>query len=248
MDARTRLAGTLTLAILLNVTWAGQAHEANGDIVATKDATFPMFAHVQPDTAGAEPAGLRDVVAAAILAVVWSELGANANGSLALDKFDLDRIDEHDWLISGEGAVVLPSAGDERIGLRFNTRFDGRLQAIDRPEIEFGGVAPGERMVPNDPAVIRQLEDELSTRIAEDFGERNPRLQFDSISSVEAGKHLLRVTAQGLADFGIAGTSKTSIEGLYDLRENRWRKLDYQLAAGSEWQPGQADGRHIAGL
>ena len=207
-----------------------------------------MYAQVQPQAGVAEPAGLRDAVAAAILAVVWSDLGTSQNGSLALGKIDLQQIDEHDWQISGEGAVVLPSSGDERVGLRFSTRFDGRQQAIDRPEIEFGGVAPGERMVPNDQAVIRHLEDELTMRIAEDFGERHTRLQLDSITSVQAGSRLLRISAEGLADFGITGTSKANIEGLYDLQENRWRKLDYRLAAGRDWQPGQADGERTAGL
>ena len=234
--------------MLLCAAWAGPAYATNSDAVAATEAKFPMFAQVQPQVGGAEPAGLRDAIAAAILAVVWADLGTNPNGSLALAKIDLERIDEHDWQISGEGMLMLPDPGDEQVGLRFKTRFDGRLQAINRPEIEFGGVAPGERMVPNDQAVVRQLEDELSTRIAEDFGEPDTRLQFDSISSVEAGRHLLRVTAEGLADFGIAGTSKASVDGLYDLQENRWRKLDYQLAAGSNWQPGQADAHHLAGL
>src|SRR3546814_8803313 len=96
-----------------------------------------------------------------------------------------------------------------------------------------GGVTGDERNMPNDPMLVRQLDERVVERLGQEFAEQTVRLQFDRITTVEAGSHYLRIDASGIADFGPEGTSSARIEELYDLREGAWLRVDYVLGPGA---------------
>lgn len=218
---------------------AGERHAVVG--AADIELLFPMYVpEIRMPASGAEPDGLRDAIAAALLATNWEEFGVARDDALELGEMRVSKLDDVRWTVSGEGIMTLGRHGRERIGFRFTTEFDGSQHAVARPKLDLGGVAPGERMVLNDPGLIRLLEDELLLRFAGDLGEPNARLRLDRIESAEVGLHLLRISAEGLADFGQAGTGHVVIEALLDVHESHWRMLDYRLSSEDGWQPGRA--------
>src|SRR3546814_20927835 len=91
--------------------------------------------------------------------------------------------------------------------------------------------------MPNDPMLVRQLDERVVERLGQEFAEQTVRLQFDRITTVEAGSHYLRIDASGIADFGPEGTSSARVEALYDLREGAWLPVDYVLGPGAGTLP-----------
>src|SRR3546814_7587273 len=92
--------------------------------------------------------------------------------------------------------------------------------------------------MPNDPMLVRHLDERVFERLGQEFAEQTVRLQLDRITTVEAGSHYLRIDASGIADFGPEGTSSARIEALYDLREDAWLRVDYVLGPGAGLLPG----------
>ena len=240
-----RTKGWLGLAAAVALALMPPVHAQEG-AQAPAEAGFPMqVPQLQLDEAGRSQ-HLGDAMAAAILAVLWRDLGEARPGELAIESVEAVRGDAGQWLVNGT-AMALPGDGGDRVGLRFLSVFDPAHGTLSRPQLVFGGVAREERVIPNDPDVIRRLEDALLERLAGDFGANDAsRLQLDRIETVQAGRSLLRVSANGLVDFGRAGSSRATVEALFDLRQNQWRQLDYTLAADSDWQPDDAGPAPVA--
>lgn len=184
----------------------------------------------------------RDVVDGAVAGVLVGALAEQFGGravSVRLDQVEVLPSSIRDRIVSGTGRVSI--GGDEDwIGFRFNTLYDTVLGSAAYPDIALGGIASGERLVPNDPMLIRQLDDTVVARLGEEFASQAVRLQLDSITTVEAGTRYLRINASGIADFGRDGTTPTQIEGLYDLRDRAWLRVNYELGPA----PG-GDGRVV---
>src|SRR5690606_28844712 len=99
-----------------------------------------------------------------------------------------------------------------------------------------GGVTSKERDLPNDPMLVRQLDERVVERLGQEFAEQTVRLQLDRIRTVQAGSHYLRIDASGIADFGPEGTSSARIEALYDRRDGAWLRVDYERGPGAGLQ------------
>src|SRR3546814_19999295 len=100
--------------------------------------------------------------------------------------------------------------------------------------------------MPNDPMLVRQLDERVVERLGQEFAEQTVRLQFDRITTVEAGSHYLPIDASGIADFGPEGTSSARIEALSELRAGAWLRVHYVLAPRADLVQARAAlaGRH----
>src|SRR5690606_5486737 len=133
---------------------------------------------------------------------------------------------------SGQGRLRVGEDA-EWIGFRYSTVYDTLFGSAGYPQLTIGGVAAGERLVPNDAFLVRQLEDRITGELDRQFGSPSARLQFDDISTVEGGQGRLRIAAQGVADFGRSGITPVRIEALYDVVANAWRRVNYELGGGT---------------
>jgi hypothetical protein len=170
---------------------------------------------------------LDGVVAAALVGALSEELGGRAV-KVRLDRVDVQTTSLRDRLVSGQGTLQIDNAS-EWIGFRFTTLYDAILESAGYPELSIGTVGPDGRAVPNDAALIRQLDDRVIGMLTEEFGTQRVRLQLDRISTVAAGARYLRIDANGIADFGLDGTAPTRVEGLYDRQDNAWLRVAYVL-------------------
>ena len=154
--------------------------------------------------------------------------------SIKLDKLDVQPSSIRDRIVSGEGRLRI--GGDEDwIGFRFRTLYDTSLGNASYPDLTLGGISTSEREVPNDSLLVRQLDENVVGLLGKEFGNQAVRLQLDRITTVEAGKRYLRISASGIADFGREGTTPAQVEALYDRRDNAWLRVNYELGSAANW-------------
>lgn len=166
------------------------------------------------------------VVAASLVGAMTDELGGRPI-KLRLEQLQVQPTSLRDRLVSGHGQIQIDGE-DDWIGFRFNTLYDTLLESASYPEFNIGLTSTG-RVVPNDSALVRQLDDRVVGMLSEEFGYQHVRLQLDSISTTEAGRHYLRIDANGFADFGRDGVAPTRVEALYDRQRERWLRVVYAL-------------------
>ena len=167
------------------------------------------------------PAGANDTMDGAVAGVLIAALTEQFGGrsvSIMLDTVSVAQASLRDSTVTGQGRARI-GADEEWIGFRFSTLYDTAFNSAAYPEITLGGVTSDERDLPNDPLLVRQLDERVTERLGQEFADQAVRLQLDRITTVEAGSHYLRIDASGIADFGPEGTSSARIEALYDLRE-----------------------------
>lgn len=175
---------------------------------------------------------INGAVAGVLVATLTEQFGGRTV-SLTLDRVNVQQASISDCIVSGEGRARID--GDpEWIGFRFSTLYDTTFGSAAPPDISLGGVTGDERNVPNDPALLRQLDDRVAERLHGEFSGQRVRLQLDRISTVEAGSRYLRIDASGIADFGPEGTAPTRIEALYDRRDGTWLRVNYELGPGND--------------
>lgn len=170
---------------------------------------------------------LDGVVAASLVGALSEELGGRAV-KIRMDRTEVQTTSLRDRLVSGQGMLQIENASDW-IGFRFTTLYDAILESAGYPELSIGISGPEGRAVPNDAALIRELDDRVIGMLGEEFGTQRVRLQLDRISTVETGSRYLRIDANGFADFGLDGTAPTRVEGLYDREDNAWLRVAYVL-------------------
>jgi hypothetical protein len=194
---------------------------------------------------GLENETLDGAVAGVLVAALTEQFGGRTV-SIMLDALDVRASSIRDRLVSGTGRARIE--GDEDwLGFRFSTLYDTTFNSAAYPDISLGGVASGERDVPNDTALVRELDDNVVARLGKEFASQKVRLQLDRIATVEAGKRYLRINASGIADFGPEGTSPARIEALYDRQGKAWLRVSYELGPGAEVDAGTADVGRLAG-
>ncbi|MGO4220356.1 hypothetical protein AB4Y64_00610 [Lysobacter sp. TAF61] len=168
----------------------------------------------------------------AVAGVVVGALAAQFDGrdvEARFDAFDDQPGDDGRRSISGEGQMRF--AGDLAwIGFKFRTSYDVLLGQAGVPELAIGAGGDA-RPVPNDTAIVRQLDDRLVDALRLDLGLSSIRLQLDRIESVETGQNYLLIDAWGLADFGRDGSSNIRIAAFYDRRSGQWLQLHYDVDA-----------------
>lgn len=82
-----------------------------------------------------------------------------------------------------------------------------------------------------DAGLATGLKTEASRKLREEFANQPVDLAFERIQVREAGDYLA-LLADGEADFGAEGTTGATIRALYDPRNARWVRLDYELGDG----------------
>lgn len=182
----------------------------------------------EPAQASSGDEALDNAVAAVVVAALSDQLGAPAI-EVRLDSFDVANAGSRDRSVSGQGRLRMGGEGGW-IGFRYRTLYDSLLRSAGYPELTIGGVGAGEHEVPNDARLVSELEDRVASGLASQ-SRGTPRLQLDRISTVEGGQRLLRISADGVADFGLDGTSGIEIVGLYDRIAGRWQRVDYTLGS-----------------
>jgi len=173
-----------------------------------------------------------DGAVAGVLVGALAEQFGGRPVSMMLDKVSVQASSIRDRTVSGEGRVRID--GDESwIGFRFSTLYDTTFGSAAYPDIALGGITSEERDIPNDTALVRQLDENVVARLGKEFASQSVRLQLDRITTVEAGRRYLRINASGIADFGRDGTSPAQIEALYDRRDSTWVRVNYELGPGT---------------
>lgn len=174
---------------------------------------------------------LDNAVAAVVVAALVEQMDTQSI-EVGIDSFDVRISSLRDRVVSGEGRMRVGEDADW-IGFRYSTVYDTTFRSAGYPRLTIGGVAAGEREVPNDAALVRELEDRVAAELGRQFDGRDVRLQLDRIGTVEGGRRLLRISAQGIADFGVAGDTPVRIEALYDRIAEAWQRVHYELGAGA---------------
>ncbi|TDK23382.1 hypothetical protein E2F46_10700 [Luteimonas aestuarii] len=177
--------------------------------------------------AGSGDETLDNAVAAVVVAALGEQFAGHEPISIRLDVVDVVSTSERDRVVSGEGRLRLGDDPDW-IGFRYRTRYDGSFGNAGYPELVLGGVGDVERVVPNDAALVRQLDDQVVAELDRTQG-GGARLQLDRIDTAEAGHRFLRIDASGIVDFGLRGLTPIRIESLYDTARSTWQRVYYEL-------------------
>lgn len=82
-----------------------------------------------------------------------------------------------------------------------------------------------------DPALAERLEIEASRRLRQEFVNQPAHLAIERVQVREAGGYLA-LLADGQADFGVEGKADATVRAVYDPRNGRWLRLDYDLGDG----------------
>lgn len=170
---------------------------------------------------------LDGIVAASLVGALSDQLGGRAV-KIRLDRVDVQITSLRDRRVSGQGALQIENA-EEWIGFRFVTLYDAVLESAGYPELRIGTVGADGRIIPNDAALIRELEDHVAGELDKEFGGQRVRLRLDRIDTIELGPRYDRIEAEGIADFGSDGTAPVEVEGLYDRRDRSWLRAAYTL-------------------
>ena len=170
---------------------------------------------------------LDSVVAASLVGALSEQLGGRAV-KLRLGRVDVQTTSLRDRRVSGQGEVQIGNA-EEWIGFRFVTLYDAILESAGYPDLDIGTAGSAGKSVPNDAALIRELDDHVVAKLGEEFGGQRVRLQLDRIATIEAGPRYSRIDATGIADFGPDGTAPVRVEGLYDRIDKAWLRASYTL-------------------
>ncbi|TYT23804.1 hypothetical protein FZO89_16415 [Luteimonas viscosa] len=198
--------------------------------VATPPAVQPTVPAPQRLATSGDEA-LDNAVAAVVVAALVEQMNTPSI-AVAIESFDVVIASVRDRTVSGQGRMRL---GDdaEWIGFRYSTLYDTTFASAGYPRIMIGGVSAGEREVPNDSVLVRQLEERVAVELDRQFGDTEARLQLDDITTVEGGRRLLRINAAGIADFGRNGNTPVRIEALYDQVANAWQRVNYELGVAT---------------
>ncbi len=198
-------------------------------VAAQPAATAPASPAVGRQATSGDEA-LDNAVAAVVVAALAEQLGSPTI-EVSLESFDVAIASVRDRSVSGQGRLRMGEAGGW-IGFRYRTVYDTTFRSAGYPEIAIGGVTAGEREVPNDSRLVGELEARVAAELDTQFDDA-ARLQLDRISTVEGGQRLLRITAQGIADFGRSGSTPVRIEGLYDRIAQAWQRVNYSLGGAA---------------
>lgn len=216
--------GGLLLAVLAIGPAAAQAAAVPERVSTTTAPTRQAAA-----TSGDET--LDNAVAAVVVAALAEQMNT-ASIEASIDSYEVGIASVRDRTVSGQGRMRL--GGDrEWIGFRYSTVYDTTFSSAGYPRLTIGGVSAGEREVPNDAGLVRELEDRVALELDRQFTGRAARLQLDDISTVQGGDRLLRINAQGIADFGLDGSTPVRIEALYDRVAGAWQRVNYELGVAA---------------
>lgn len=182
------------------------------------------------------PLPLDEKVQAAVAAVLVPTLGSELGDAMLELKLGTARIEvegPRDHVVHGHGEVRFTGGGgaDDWLAFRYRTRYDPVFATAGYPEISLGadGAGGGERFVPNDAALLRELEARVASELEGLPGAGRVYLQLDDIASLESGSRFVRIEASGMADFGPGGSTSARIDALYDRGTGAWLSIAHAL-------------------
>ncbi|SFL00203.1 hypothetical protein SAMN04487938_2927 [Lysobacter sp. cf310] len=232
----------LAAAALLACSWAGGGLAAQPASQAAGRPDPTPAPDGSATTAATE--AIRDAIAGPLIDAISLRLGGRAV-ELRLDLVEVRAIDADQRAIRGSGAAQIVGRQDW-IGFRFGVRYDVRLRRSGRPDIGIDAVAAGERDVPNDPRLVRQLETMLSADLAQELRKPSAQLRLDRVSSVEDDGQRLRIDALGTVYPDPYGPgTPLAVTALYDRPSHAWLRLEYRSGddAASGFQDRRASAR-----
>lgn len=216
----------LHAAALLACAWAG------GDVVAQPASQQAVLPDASSRAAGGSAStsdidAIRDSIAGPLINAISARLGGRAV-ELRLGVVDVRTIDADERAISGSGdAQIVGRQG--WIGFRFGLLYDARLRRSGYPEVSIDRVAAGERDIPNDPLLVRQLEALVTADLAQEHRKPSARLHLDRVSTVEGDGQRLRIDAQATAYLERYGPgTPLTVVALYDRSSDAWLRLEYR--------------------
>jgi hypothetical protein len=179
---------------------------------------------------------INNAIAGPLIIVISQQLGGRAV-DMRLDTVDVQDMDAQevnaqevnarDRVVSGTGSLRIDGNKDW-VGFRFHLPYDARLGKAGYPEVTLGGVAAGERDVPNDAQLVQQLEARIVAALSKEFRQQSVWLQLDRIATVEGGSHYLGINADGIAHLG-GDSTDMMIDAFYDRSSGEWLRLHYSL-------------------
>ena len=181
-----------------------------------------------------------NAIAGPLILVISQQLGGRPV-DMRLDAVDIQDMDAQevnarDRVVSGTGSLRIDRNKDW-VGFRFRVPYDARLGKAGYPEVTMGGVAAGERDVPNDALLVQQLEARIVAALSKGFRQQSVWLQLDRIATVEGGSHYLGINADGVAHLGGDSTDML-IDAFYDRSSGEWLRLHYSLGEDTGYASG----------
>ena len=226
---------TFHAVVLLACCWTGGNAVAQS---ASRAAAAPDASSRAIGVSATPPSidAVRDSIAGPLIDVISTRLGGRAV-ELRLGVVDIRAIDADERIISGTGdAHILGRQG--WIGFRFGLRYDGRLRRLSAPDVSIDRVAAGERDLPNDPLLVRQLEALLTADLAQAYRKPSTRLHLERVSTVEGDGQRLRIDAQATAYLDRYGPGMPlTVVALYDRSGGAWLKLEYRPGRDAASRP-----------
>ncbi len=183
---------------------------------------------------------INNAIAGPLILVISQQLGGRAV-DMRLDAVDIQDMDvqdvnARDRVVSGTGSLRIGGSKDW-VGFRFRVPYDARLGKAGYPEVSMGGVAAGERDVPNDAQLVQQLEARIVAALSKGFRQQSVWLQLDRIATVEGGSHYLGINADGVAHLG-GDSIDMMIDAFYDRSSGEWLRLHYSLGEDAGYASG----------
>lgn len=135
--------------------------------------------------------------------------------------------------VSARGRVLLDGS-DRWIPFQATALYDLQSATAMATSLELAEPARASNLVDAslaDDRLAQTLRAAASRKLHEEFASQRATLQLDRVQVREAGDYLA-LLADGRADFGAEGTADATIRALYDPRNGRWLRLDYELGEG----------------
>ena len=173
-----------------------------------------------------------NAIAGALVNALSEQLGGRAV-DMKLDAIEVKPVSVSERAVSGTGSLRI-QGDDDWVGFRFQVLYDSQRGSTGYPQVGIGGVAAGERDIPNDGLLVQKLDAEVVGALTREFRQPSVRLQLDRINTVQAGSRYLRINADGIADFGRDGSTDAKIEALYDRFSGQWLRVHYEVGGGPE--------------
>lgn len=170
---------------------------------------------------------LQDAVAAAVIGSVARQFDTD-DVTVKLDRVDTLPASIQDREVQGTGRVRLD--GDPQwIPFRFAALYDTESTEVTYPRLQLGEAG----RTAATPALARSLSNRVGTALAAEFEGQPVSWTAGPVTVSGDGARFVRVSGTGVADFGVEGQVPAQVEGLYDRRQSRWLRVNYELGGAA---------------
>ena len=188
-------------------------------------ATFQAQALSTPQSRIEAETVLDDSIAGALVGAIVTSFDER-NVQVRLDGVDLAPLDLEQSQASGHGMLKLGNAA-EWIPFRFSALYDTVDNTASMPRLQIGGDTPV--AIIDDGRVGPTLVSHLAERLQSEFPQQQPQVSLDALRMQSAADGVASIEATGHVDFGVDGRALAQVHALYDQRQQRLLRVDYQL-------------------